>query len=154
MAGRRSTVLCQRPPYISADPSGPSLADLELALQTAGQISAVRRRDLRSAVARVAALLGEDPARLRLDLESVAAQLSAVNPVAAGLSAKRLANIRSDFLAAVRQSGLSCQEDGPQPRAHDARRSAREWVGGLSRCKICSVLPLSRPLSPHSKRSN
>lgn len=96
----------QRPPHISTDPSGPSLADLEQALQTTGQLSAVRRRDLRSAVARVAALLGEDPARLRLDLESVAARLSAVNPVAAGLSAKRLANIRSDFLAAVRQSGL------------------------------------------------
>ncbi len=63
----------QRPPTASADASGPSLADLEQALLTTGQLSAVRRRDLRSAVARVAVLLGEDPARLRLDLESVAA---------------------------------------------------------------------------------
>jgi len=49
----------QSPPLTSADASGPSLADLEQALQTTGQLSAVRRRDLRSAVARVAALLGE-----------------------------------------------------------------------------------------------
>ncbi len=94
------------PPPSSADASGPSLANLEQALQTTGHLSAVRRRDLRSAVARVAALLGEVPARVTLDLESIAIRLSAVNPLAAGLSAKRLANIRSDFLAAVRQSGL------------------------------------------------
>jgi len=30
----------QRPPHTSADPSGPSLADLEQALQTTGQLSA------------------------------------------------------------------------------------------------------------------
>ena len=69
---KRGNCMRQRPPHISTDPSGPSLADLEQALLTTEQISAVRRRDLRSAVARVAALLGEDPARLRLDLESVA----------------------------------------------------------------------------------
>jgi hypothetical protein len=49
----------------------------------------------------VAALLGEEPACLQLDLEGIAARLSAVNPVAAGFSAKTLANIRSDFLAAL-----------------------------------------------------
>jgi hypothetical protein len=94
----------QRPPSTSTGATCPSLADLEKALQTTGKISAVRRRDLRSAVTRVAALLGEDLARLDLDLENIATRLSAVNPVAAGLSAKRLANIRSDFLAAVRCS--------------------------------------------------
>jgi hypothetical protein len=67
--------MSQRSLFTSADASGPSLADLEQALLTTGQLSAVRRRDLRSAVARVAALLGEDPARLRLDLESVAIRL-------------------------------------------------------------------------------
>jgi hypothetical protein len=98
--------MCQRLLSTSPDAGGPSLADLEQALRTTGQLSATRRRDLRSAVARVAALLGDDPARLRLDLENIATRLSAVNPVAAGLSLKRLANIRSDFLAAARQSGL------------------------------------------------
>jgi hypothetical protein len=37
---------------------GPSLADIEQALLAAEQLPTVRRRDLRSAVARVAALLG------------------------------------------------------------------------------------------------
>jgi hypothetical protein len=129
----------QRPPPTSADASGLSLADLEQALQTTGQLSAVRRRDLRSAVARVAALLGEDPASLRLDLESIAARLSAVNPVAAGFSAKRLANIRSDFLAAVRQSGLhpvmppAKSELSPDWQTMMARLPAKRHRLGLAR---------------------
>lgn len=129
----------QLPPPASADASCPSLADLEQALQMTRQISAVRRRDLRSAVACVAALLGEDPARLRLDLESLAARLSAVNPVAAGLSAKRLANIRSDFLAAVRQSGLhpvlprAKSELSPPWQAMMGRLPAKRHRLGLAR---------------------
>ena len=86
--------------------TGHSLADVDRKLQTAGSLSATRRRDLRSAVARVAALLGEEPGHLPLDLAIIAAKLAAINPVAAGLTPKTLSNIRSDLLAAVRASGL------------------------------------------------
>src|SRR5450759_1929908 len=86
--------------------AGASLADLERALQKNELLSATRRRDLRSAVARVAALLGDEPGHLPLDLAIIAAKLTAINPVAAGLTPKTLSNIRSDLLAAVRASGL------------------------------------------------
>ena len=86
--------------------TGPSLADVDRAIANNGSLSPTRRRDLRSAISRVAALLGEDPARLPLDLAAIAGRLAAINPVAAGLTPKTLSNIRSDLLAAVRTSGL------------------------------------------------
>ncbi len=86
--------------------ASPTFADVERALLAAKSLSSTRRRDLRSAVARVAALLGSEPAHLPLELERIAARLAAINPVAVGMTAKTLANVRSDFLAAVRQSDL------------------------------------------------
>ena len=59
---------------------GPSLADVDRALANNGLLSPTRRRDLRSAISRVAALLGEDPARLPLDLAAIAGRLAAINP--------------------------------------------------------------------------
>lgn len=126
----------------SARPAGacPSLADVERALIDAKSLSATRRRDLRSAVSRVAALLGEQPAYLPLELEKIAAGLAAINPVAAGMTAKTLANVRSDFLAAVRQSGLrpvlasSAKADlSPAWAALMARLTVKRHRLGLSR---------------------
>jgi hypothetical protein len=65
-----------------------------------------RLRDLRSAVTRVAKLLGGAPGHIPLELPVLSAKLAAINPVAAGLTAKTFSNIRSDFLAAVNASGL------------------------------------------------
>jgi integrase len=65
-----------------------------------------RRRDLRSAVTRVAKLLGDAPARIGLDLPVLGARLAAFSPIAVGLTPKSFSNIRSDFLAAVNASGL------------------------------------------------
>jgi hypothetical protein len=65
-----------------------------------------RRRDLRSSIMRVAFLLGEDPGRILLDLPAISAKLAATSPVAVGLTSKSFANIRSNFMAAVRASGL------------------------------------------------
>lgn len=76
------------------------------ALETHRGLSATRLRDLRSAVKRVAALLGEDPSSILLDLPAISTRLAAVNPVAAGLTPKSFANIRSDFLAALKASGF------------------------------------------------
>ena len=84
----------------------PTLADVDNEVAKNESLSATRRRDLRSAVSRVAALLGEEPARLPLELENIAARLATITPAAVGMTAKTLANVRSDFLAAVRQSGL------------------------------------------------
>jgi integrase len=101
---------------IAANPRGPTLADLSAALESAADLSPIRRRDLQSAVRRVVALLRDQPVRISLDLPAISARLAAVNPINAGLSRKRLLNIRSDFVAAVKASGL-------KPVAHPAKQA-------------------------------
>ena len=88
-------------------PAAPvTLAGVLAALERDGKLTATRRRDLVSAVKRVAILLGDEPAAIALDMAAISARLAAVNPVAVGITTKRLANIRSDFLAAVKASGM------------------------------------------------
>jgi len=65
-----------------------------------------RLRDLQSAVKRVAELLGQEPGAIPLDLPAISTKLKTVNPIAVGVSAKTLANVRSGFLTAVKVSGL------------------------------------------------
>jgi hypothetical protein len=66
--------------------TGPSLADVDGALANNKLLTPTRRRDLRSAISRVAALVGDDPAHLPLDLAALAGRLAGINPVAAGLT--------------------------------------------------------------------
>jgi integrase len=89
---------------IRAEPM--TLATILAALEGPGILSATRLRDLRSAVKRVANLLGNEPASIALEMEAISARLGAVNPLAVGMTAKRLANIRSDFLAAAKVCGV------------------------------------------------
>ena len=102
-------------------------------------LSPTRLRDLRSSVIRVADLLGNVPARIALDLPTIAARLAAISPVAAGMTPKRFANVRSDFLAAVRASGLMPMRQwhkgrlAPAWRQLFARLSRRRAHLGLSR---------------------
>jgi integrase len=84
----------------------PTLATVLAALETNGALSETRLRDLRSAVKRVAELLGNVPAAIPLVMEKVQAGLGAVNPIAVGMTPKRFTNIRSDFVAAVKASGV------------------------------------------------
>jgi integrase len=89
----------------------------------------------------VASLLGDEPAAILLDMAAISARLAAVNPVATKISTKRLANIRSDFLAAVRAAGLvplkteSRGKPGLSPAWRElfARLSGRRAHIGLSR---------------------
>jgi hypothetical protein len=83
-----------------------TLRDLLTAVEKRDAPSVTRRRDLRSAMTRVASLLGDEPARIPLDLPAISARLATVSPVAAGLTSKSISNIRSNFLAAVKASGL------------------------------------------------
>ncbi len=120
-------------------PTGPvTLADVLAALDH-GKLPATRRRDLVSAVKRVAILLGDEPAAIAFDLGAISARLAAVNPVAIGISPKRLANIRSDFLAGAKVSGLiALKPAGKSPLSQAwvdlfARLSGRRAHIGLSR---------------------
>ena len=83
-----------------------SLAGVLASLERQGELTATRRRDLISAVKRVAILLQNEPAAIPLNLAAISAQLAAISPVAVGITHKRFANIRSDFLAAVKAGGF------------------------------------------------
>jgi integrase len=116
-----------------------TLAEVLAALEQNTGLSPTRLRDQRSAVLRVAGLLGNVPAGIALDLPTIAAGLAAISPVAAGMTPKRFANIRSDFLAAARASGLMPMRPwhkgplGPAWRQLFARLSRRRAHLGLSR---------------------
>jgi hypothetical protein len=83
-----------------------TLAAVIASLEGRDDLSETRRRDLRSAVKRVAHLLGNAPEAIPFAMDAIRNGLAAINPIAHGMSAKRFANLRSDFLAAVRSSGL------------------------------------------------
>jgi integrase len=116
-----------------------TLAEVLAALERNTALSPTRLRDLRSAVMRVAGLLGNVPARIVFDLPTIAAGLAVISPVAAGMTPKRFANVRSDFLAAARASGLMPMRPwhkgrlGPAWRQLFARLSRRRAHLGLSR---------------------
>jgi integrase len=115
-----------------------NLATLLAALEGHSRLSESRRRDLRSAVKRVAHLLGNAPAAIPLAMDAIRAGLNAVNPIAVGMTPKRFANIRSDFVAAVKASGLAPMKMdkaalSPEWRQLFARLSGRRANLGLSR---------------------
>jgi site-specific recombinase XerC len=110
-----------------AKPTPATLADLLISLEHQTSFSATRLRDLSSAVKRVAELLGEEPPAVPLDLSAISARLAGVNPIAVGISVKTLANLRSNFLTAVKVSGL-------KPVQRSARtRLSLAWAGLMSR---------------------
>jgi integrase len=99
--------LKRKTPATTDAPAGPAtLAEVLAALDQASGLSPTRLRDLRSATKRVAILLGNEAAAITLELAAISAGLASVNPAASGMTAKRFANIRSDFLAAVKASGV------------------------------------------------
>ena len=116
-----------------------TLAGMLAALERDGKLTATRRRDLVSAVKRVAALLGDEPAAIPLDMAAISGKLAAVNPVAVGLTTKSSANIRSNFLAAAKASGaMPVKAKGKSPLSQVwvdlfARLSGRRARIGLSR---------------------
>ena len=126
-------------PLPTTSPHAKTLADVLAVVERSTTLSPTRLRDLRSAVIRVADLLGNVPGRIALDLPTISARLATINAVAAGMTTKRFANIRSDFLAAVKASGLMPigpwrkEPLAPAWRQLFARLSRRRAHLGLSR---------------------
>jgi integrase len=122
---------------VAAPPA--NLAILLAALEGQCGLSESRRRDLRSAVKRVAQLLGNAPAAIPLAMDTISDGLRSINPIAIGMTPKRFANVRSDFVAAVKASGLvpvkieSKAALSPEWRQLFARLSGRRANLGLSR---------------------
>jgi integrase len=90
-----------------------TLADVLLVLERHVGLSPTKRRDLRSAVVRMAKFLDDDPARITLDFPMISAKLDAANPLATGITSKTFANVRSNFIHAVKASGLKPVQHWP-----------------------------------------
>src|SRR5262249_30278270 len=128
---QRAKSRTRSPEDLGAEPL--TLATILAALEHRGVGPATRLRDMRSAVNRVADLLGNEPGGISLDMHAISVRLSAISPLAVGMSAKRFANIRSDFIAAVKASGVK-----PVP---NKKMLNPQWVEFLKR--------LSGPPAPH-----
>jgi integrase len=135
---------CRTRPRAAAGAAPASLATVQKSLDGCTGLSETRLRDLRSAVRRVAELLGNEPAAIPLSMETIQAGLAAVNPLAIGMTPKRLTNLRSDFVAAVKASGvISIKLDGKAALGP-------HWstlLSGLNRRRHLGLLRLARFLS-------
>ena len=106
----------EKDPMSRASPAiTPTLGDVLTSLATREDLAEMRRRDLRSAVKRVAALLGDAPERIPLVMPSISARLAKLSAAAAGVSTKTFHNLRSDFLAAVKASGPPLRPGALEP---------------------------------------
>jgi hypothetical protein len=83
-----------------------TLQDVLARLEASENLSATRRRDLRSAVTTYAKLIDQKPESIALDLAAIRRTLDTMVPAAAQVSDKRWANLRSDLAAAFEASGL------------------------------------------------
>ncbi|MFL6305083.1 MAG: tyrosine-type recombinase/integrase [Candidatus Sulfotelmatobacter sp.] len=104
-----------------------TLAHVLARLKHKNALGETRRRDLLSAVKGVARLLGDEPQAIPLQMAAISGRLGQVNPVAIGISCKRLANIRSDFMAALRLVGAVPVKTGRTSTL------SRDWVDFFGR---------------------
>ncbi len=113
----------------------PTLANIISALECV-DLSARRRRDLISAIRTTARLLNRNVAELPADMATLRERLAHIHHVQAGMSEKRLANVKADLAAALRIADTAI----PRPR-HEIVRMP-EWEAFLG--------SLNQPWERHS----
>jgi integrase len=91
-------------PFLDAEV--PSIAAVIQRIGEDMQLSAPRRAALASALRTMARLLGQDPQVMPAMPGIYRSRIAKLTPAGTGLSAKRLANIRSDVLFALRRYGI------------------------------------------------
>ncbi len=92
------TILNQGPAHFE----GTSLNNVLKHLATSTSLSNMRKRDLRSAVSRIADMLESTPERLPANIKQLKPLVSKIHPAQNYISAKTLQNLNSNLLAAVR----------------------------------------------------
>ncbi len=124
----------------------PTLADVLAILEADADLATMRRRDLCSAVRRIAGLLGRDPARIPASVPEIRRALADVNPARAGISPKTFQNHQSNLLAALRHVGTTRHPSlarvplNPQWEALHERLPDKRFRNGLSRfLHFCSA---------------
>jgi integrase len=83
-----------------------TLAAVMATLEADTTLGACRRRDLRSALQRIAMMTGKVPDRLPGELLLLRPMLNNIHPAAHGITPKTFANLRANFMAAVRHAGI------------------------------------------------
>ncbi len=91
---------------MTPDRTPTTLAEVLAVLKADTALGANRRRDLRSALRRIARMTGKPLDRLPTELSLLRPMLNEIHPVAHGISPKTFANLRSKFMAAVRHAGI------------------------------------------------
>jgi len=81
-----------------------SLADLKAFIQDDANLGPQRRRDLRSAIATLASFLGEPAEAVPADARILRPRLKRLHHAQLGVSKKRLSNVTSDTLAAIKRA--------------------------------------------------
>jgi integrase len=128
--------------------NAPTLGDVSDAVAASTHLNPVRIRDLISAISCFGTLIGEEAKSIPLDLAAIAARLGAVNPIAVGISPKRLANIRSDLFAAIAASGLIPARrtrqalTGPWEALRTKLATERQRIGLSRLCQYASAAGL------------
>jgi integrase len=108
--------------------TNPTLANVISALECA-DLAARRRRDLVSAVHTTARLLNRNVAELTADMAALRERLAGIHHVQAGMSSKRLANVKSDLAAALRVAAAAT----PKPAQKVVRSPAwNAFLGSLN----------------------
>ena len=85
----------------------PTLDDVLQVLASDEAMSPARLRDMRSAVRRFGQMIGKPLDRLPTNLSLLRPLVNELTPAAHEVSAKTLANLRSNFLGAVRHAGFA-----------------------------------------------
>lgn len=92
--------------FIESKSPGYFLSDVIKAVKDDAGVSHNRRRDLVSAVTRVAKLMRDEPQRIALDLPILRKEIKMILPAKEGITDKTWANIRSHFFAAIKIAKL------------------------------------------------
>jgi hypothetical protein len=112
-------------PFISQ--SAPSMALILERIDSLTELTATKRRDLKSAIRSFCKLIGKHPADVVANINWLQVRIRRVAPTAHNISKKRLANIKSDVIKALTRTG--CSRD----RADWLRTPSPAWQALLDR---------------------
>jgi integrase len=117
-----------------------TLSDVLEAVQESPCLSLQTRRDLTSAVRRVANLVSPDGLTFPADPGLIAARLSAIAPAMAGLTQASLSNVKSRFRRALKLSGINVHPGKQTNQLLPEWLKARDLVGNRPQWRALSRL--------------
>jgi integrase len=104
-----------------ADPTLPTLADLSARIEKAEDLSATRRSSVRSAISTVGRWFTMPPSAIPAHPEFLRRRFAGFAPAGAGVTTKRVSNVKSEILFALRHVGLVAPSSYLAPMASQWR---------------------------------